>query len=280
MSDAAPPSVLASLREFSYASDLLPWSDRQVPDLAEEFHEASKIHAPFPGQGLGPGGRRLAAFPQMAFELGRKALAYAGECIELPRAQAVGTDLRDIAVGRRSALPQRCAPITIAELATVLELCASAPETRPAYRVVPSAGAMFPIDVMVIVNCVTGLAPGAYVYDAVAHGLLPRGNTDPIGFHRAAGGDTAAPPLPSVTLALVATFARTRVKYGLRGYRFALLEAGHIAQAAISGATAMDLATLPWGGFIDNSVNQQLDLDGTDRSCVYLVALSADDEDA
>ena len=276
MTDAAPPNRLASLREFSYVDDLLPWSERQVTDLAEDFHEASKVHAAFPGQGLGPTGRRLAAYPELAFELGRKALTYAGAGAELPRATGVHADLLEVALQRRSVLPEECAPLTLADLAAVLELCASAPESRRTRRAAPSAGAMYPIDAVVVAHNVTGLPAGAYVYDPIEHQLLPRCAVDPTAFHRDASGDTAPPPMPSATIALVATFARTRAKYGLRGYRFALLEAGHIAQAAITAATALGLATLPWGGFIDNAVNRQLDLDGVDRACVYLVALSAD----
>jgi SagB-type dehydrogenase family enzyme len=96
---------------------------------------------------------------------------------------------------------------------------------------------------------------------------------EPVAFHREAGG-AMAPEQPSVTFALVATFARTRVKYGLRGYRFALLEAGHLAQAVITTATAIGLHTLPWGGFVDSAVDGALELDGVERSCVYLVGVS------
>jgi hypothetical protein len=35
---------------------------------------------------------------------------------------------------------------------------------------------------------------------------------------------------------------------------------------------------LPWGGFIDAAVDAHLELDGLERSCVYLLALSAGDE--
>jgi SagB-type dehydrogenase family enzyme len=85
-------------------------------------------------------------------------------------------------------------------------------------------------------------------------------------------------PQPALTLAVAGTFARSRAKYGLRGYRFALLEAGHLVQAALTVATALGASTLPWGGFIDAAVDAHLELDGLERSCVYLLALSAGDE--
>ena len=46
---------------------------------------------------------------------------------------------------------------------------------------------------------------------------------------------------------VTAMFWRTRFKYGLRGYRFALLEAGHVVQNAVLAATAMRVAALPLG---------------------------------
>jgi SagB-type dehydrogenase family enzyme len=107
----------------------------------------------------------------------------------------------------------------------------------------------------------------------ILHALCRRGDTDVASFHALA---TLADPVPAtgVTVALVATFARTRAKYGLRGYRFALLEAGHLAQALITNATALGLRTLPWGGFLDGLVDAALDLDGVERSCLYLVGVS------
>jgi SagB-type dehydrogenase family enzyme len=157
----------------------------------------------------------------------------------------------------------------------VLAFAAGPVPDRPDLRVNPSAGALYPLDVMVIAHAVRGLDRAAFVYDPVGHALLPRGEIDPVEFH-AAVGESIAPVQPAVTLALVATFARTRAKYGPRGYRFSLIEAGHIGQAALLAATALGLASLPWGGFIDDAADRLLELDGLDRSCIYLVGLSAE----
>jgi SagB-type dehydrogenase family enzyme len=97
-------------------------------------------------------------------------------------------------------------------------------------------------------------------------------------FHQRASASVDTPQ-PALTIAVVATFARSRAKYGLRGYRFALLEAGHLVQAAVTTATALGLAALPWGGFIDAAVDARLELDGLERSCVYLLAISAPDDE-
>ena len=54
---------------------------------------------------------------------------------------------------------------------------------------------------------------------------------------------------------LLAVFGRTRFKYGQRGYRFALLEAGHVAQNVVLAAAALGVAALPLGGYYDAQVD-------------------------
>ncbi|SHG04487.1 SagB-type dehydrogenase domain-containing protein [Jatrophihabitans endophyticus] len=270
-----PPAFEASRRAYGYSPRGPLVADGQPPlDFAEEFHEASKMHADFPATALGPGGQQLTTSATARLRLGRKALAFTGTRLALPAPAALPAELLTLARHRRSGLPEDCGDVDLADLSAVLAVAAGPVPGRPDVRVTPSAGAMYPLDVVVVAHAVRGLPPGAYVYDAVGHSLLPRLHLDPVRFHADVGA-TIAPPRPAVMLALVATFARSRAKYGLRGYRFALLEAGHVAQAALTAATSLGLATLPWGGFIDSAADRHLELDGLERSCVYLVGLSA-----
>jgi SagB-type dehydrogenase family enzyme len=277
VTDAPTPIVHAALRGFSHELRGPGGADGAEPlDLAEEFHLACKVTAAFPGQSLGPAGRFLATTEGAPFALGRKALAHVGPRITLPAPQPVPCELRAVGYARRSRLPARCGRLDRQLVGTVLGLSGGASPDRPELRVTPSGGAMYPLDVFAIAHAVDGLAPGAYLYDPLAHALLPRGEVDPATFHELASA--AGPmPQPALTLAVVGTFARSRTKYGLRGYRFTLLEAGHLVQAAVTVATALGLCSLPWGGFIDAAVDGQLELDGLDRGCVYLLALSAGD---
>ena len=76
-----------------------------------------------------------------------------------------------------------------------------------------------------------------------------------------------------VALALSAVFWRSRFKYGLRGYRFVLLEAGHAVQNLLLCAAGLGIAALPVGGYYDRRLEALLDLDGVDEAVVYLVCL-------
>jgi SagB-type dehydrogenase family enzyme len=87
------------------------------------------------------------------------------------------------------------------------------------------------------------------------------------------------PEVASSCAALIlvaAIFGRTRFKYGLRGYRFALLEAGHIAQNVVLAATALGLAAVPLGAFYDRRTDEFLGLDGVNESTLYTIAFGAE----
>jgi SagB-type dehydrogenase family enzyme len=73
--------------------------------------------------------------------------------------------------------------------------------------------------------------------------------------------------------------ARLESKYGERSYRFALLEAGHIAQNLLLAATAEGVAALPVGGFVEDKLNALLGLNGRDEFAVYLILLGCPPED-
>jgi SagB-type dehydrogenase family enzyme len=59
--------------------------------------------------------------------------------------------------------------------------------------------------------------------------------------------------------------------YGERGYRFCLLEAGHIVQNIMLVAEALDKAVTPIGGFKDDNINQNVLPSDKRLSALYLV---------
>ena len=59
----------------------------------------------------------------------------------------------------------------------------------------------------------------------------------------------------------------------MRGYRFALLEAGHVVQNLLLTATALGLGAVPLGGYYDRLTDEFLGLDGVNESTLYTVAV-------
>jgi SagB-type dehydrogenase family enzyme len=72
---------------------------------------------------------------------------------------------------------------------------------------------------------------------------------------------------------IAADFGPTLAKYGPRGYRYLLLEAGHVGQNLCLAATERELGSLCVGGFSDTSVNALLGIDGCRQGVLYAVAL-------
>jgi SagB-type dehydrogenase family enzyme len=191
------------------------------------------------------------------------------------------TTLERVLSLRRSIRRFNAAPIGLDVMARLVyfgnglsgQLDASSHEVVQPVRTAPSAGALYPVEIYAAVMAVDGLEAGLYHYAVDRHGLelLRLGNLqaeltemtfDPATFLRAAA-----------VLILTAVFGRTYFKYGERGYRFALLEAGHICQNILLEATAQELGAVAVGGFIDDEVNEMLDLDGFDEAAVCLIAV-------
>jgi SagB-type dehydrogenase family enzyme len=138
-------------------------------------------------------------------------------------------------------------------------------------RAYPSAGALHPLEAYVIALECPSIEPGVHHYDALGHRLARIADAP-------ARSDLsrmilADEPCARAALALVftAAFERTQAKYGERGYRFVLLEAGHAAQNVLLVATSLGLAALPVGGFLEDALGDAMGLDAEKESPVYVV---------
>jgi SagB-type dehydrogenase family enzyme len=63
---------------------------------------------------------------------------------------------------------------------------------------------------------------------------------------------------------------RTRRKYGERGYRYALLDIGHLGQNLCLAGAALDLAVVTTCGFFDDEGADLLGIDGIDEALMYV----------
>src|SRR5439155_2256240 len=145
-------------------------------------------------------------------------------------------------------------PITSLELSTLLYF--SYGVTRPppgaeltrGFRVVPSGGALFPIELYVYSEHLVDNPAGLYHYDPRSHSLalLNEGALDPHPVNAVAQPELVRSC--SLLLIVTALFERSTFKYGDRGYRFALIEAGHIAQNLNLICSAMQLCSVTIGG--------------------------------
>jgi SagB-type dehydrogenase family enzyme len=142
---------------------------------------------------------------------------------------------------------------------------------REGRRHVPSAGALYPLELYVLAARVRELPDGVHHFDPYANRLERLRSLPPeLGSCLV---DSSLADRAAALVVVTGVFWRTRVKYGPRGYRFVLLEAGHAVQNALLVASALGIAALPVGGYYDARVESLLGIDGVDESALYVLAL-------
>jgi SagB-type dehydrogenase family enzyme len=128
----------------------------------------------------------------------------------------------------------------------------------------PSSGGLQSLE-LYLVNWSEGWLPtGAYHYDRAGHHLsqiIPEATRE--------RWQQMAPSLPLVeggalVWVIVGDGERIEKKYGPRGYRFLLLESGHLMQNLCLVSASLGLATVPLGGFFERQIATDLRLPTTD----------------
>jgi len=129
------------------------------------------------------------------------------------------------------------------------------------YRAYPSGGSLYPCETYVIALNINELDRGVYHYDSVNHALDPIDKD--IKIQEIENCFFTEGQINNIACIIVVTsvFERCVTKYGDRGYRLSLLEAGHLVQNILLSATAQNLASVSWGGFHDNTLATMLKTD-------------------
>jgi len=123
-------------------------------------------------------------------------------------------------------------------------------------RAAPSAGALYPMDVYAVVgqDSVEQIEAGVYHYQSKGHMLSQVTKQDLRNrFARAALLQMWMVKAP-VNLVITAEYSRVTGKYGKRGVRYALIEAGHIGQNLFLQAEALGLKAGIVGAFHDKEL--------------------------
>lgn len=140
-------------------------------------------------------------------------------------------------------------------------------------RTAPSAGALYPFEIYVVVNHVEDLPRGIYHYAIEPHALERVREGDFRGELTSAGLKQEMLGEANVTFAFAAVFDRIRHKYGERGFRYTYMEAGHISQNIALQAVSLGLGSVPVGAFLDEKINELIGVDGRREAVVYLHAV-------
>jgi SagB-type dehydrogenase family enzyme len=160
---------------------------------------------------------------------------------------------------RRSVREFSSAPLALEELSQLLWAGQGVTSGR-GFRTAPSAGALYPLELYIVVGNIEGLKSGIYHYDPGRHELRAVGARDRRSELASAALSQEWVEEAAAVIALVGVPERTRRKYGRRGVRYVHMEVGHAAQNIWLEAIALDLCTTLVGAFDDEAVARVLEL--------------------
>ncbi|HET6447325.1 MAG TPA: SagB/ThcOx family dehydrogenase [candidate division Zixibacteria bacterium] len=142
------------------------------------------------------------------------------------------------------------------------------------HRHVPSAGALYPLEIYILALRLDGLNESSLLH------YQPRGH-----YLEVLGTCPNAKAVAQSCLVQAETFEagavifisgctpRVKWKYGERGYRYALLEAGHVVQNLCLTATVTGLKACPIAGYYDDAVHDLFLLDGVSEIVLYCLCI-------
>ncbi len=137
-------------------------------------------------------------------------------------------------------------------------------------RTAPSAGALYPLELILVAGNVTDLPAGIYRYWPQSHQLRQRSATDVRAAVATAALEQAWIATAGAIVIVAAVPERTMVKYGERGIRYVQIEAGHAAQNLLLQAAARGIAAATVGAFDDRRLAEIGELGPGERPLLIL----------
>jgi SagB-type dehydrogenase family enzyme len=254
-----------------------PDAEADATSISELFHENTKLH---PGVPLG------GSIPTAYSQLEDDAMTSVGRCY--PRAPqialtppsempALSQPLETVISRRRTVRSFAAVPMAEAVLSKLLFLTGGVTARRTTslgqtreLRAVPSAGALYPIEIYLAVRRVQGVPQGVYHFSPRAHILEKLVPGDPTPALSRACHYRESMEEAAIVIVFAGVFERTKRKYGERGYRYVLLEAGHTAQNLVLAGAALGVGCMNVCGFYDERLNDLFSLDGIEESALYV----------
>jgi SagB-type dehydrogenase family enzyme len=174
--------------------------------------------------------------------------------MKLPSPKSKGTvSVEQAIMQRRTIRSYSSRMLNLEQLSQLLWAASGITEVSGFKRAVPSAGALYPMDIYAVIGqfCIKKFEAGVYHYQPQKHWLNQLSNQD-------LREDVARASLSQIWMAeaplnfiITAEYKRMAIKYGQRGDRYTMIEAGHMGQNIFLQAEAMGLAAGIVGAFHD-----------------------------
>ncbi|WP_456325025.1 SagB/ThcOx family dehydrogenase [Desulfonauticus submarinus] len=195
--------------------------------------------------------------------------------LEIPLPEPQQDDFIDLLSKRRSCRSFAELPLDLEELSYILFAAYGVTGRAGFYtlKTAPSAGALYPCELYLQVNRVKSLEPGIYCFLPDNFCLKQIKLKDLSSEVQGACLGQSFVGRAAVNIFISAVFRQNMIKYGHRGLRYILLDAGHIAQNILLGAVSLGLGACPVGAFFDDELNSLIGLDGEEESVLYVCSL-------
>jgi len=183
------------------------------------------------------------------------------ERVKLPEPKYEGSiSVERALLERRSIRNYKDESLNMQEVSQLLWAAQGTTDQRRGFRTAPSAGALYPLEVYVVVNNVAGLSRGVYKYSTGIHELVKVFDKNVLRELAAAALGQSCVRDAALVLVFTAVYERTTGKYGDRGIRYVHMEVGHAAQNVCLQAVSLGLGTVVVGAFRDEEVKKVLSL--------------------
>jgi SagB-type dehydrogenase family enzyme len=161
---------------------------------------------------------------------------------------------------RRTVRSYAARPLDLGQLSQLLWAAQGVTGSGGVKRAAPSAGALYPMDVYAVVGrgCVAQLEAGVYRYAFDSHTVAPLVRADLRSEVAKASLSQMWMAQAPLNIVISAEYRRITGKYGERGVRYAMIEAGHIAQNLFLQAEALGLKAGIVGAFRDQQLIRAL----------------------
>ncbi|MDH4129140.1 MAG: SagB/ThcOx family dehydrogenase [Spirochaetota bacterium] len=158
---------------------------------------------------------------------------------------------------RRSVREYHNKQINFLELSKIL-WSAQGITSSDGYRTSPSAGAIYPLEVYVVVGNVDGLDSGVYKYKAFENGIIKIADGDKRDDLMNACLEQEWLKYTSAIFVISGVYDRTYRKYGDRATRYIYIEVGHVGQNILLETISLNLKSGVVGAFYEDELKKLL----------------------
>jgi len=177
-----------------------------------------------------------------------------------------------VILNRQSTRNFKNEPIKISHLSLLLFGMCGLTRIFPqgAFRTVPSAGGLYPIEMYPIINNIENLNKGIYHYNITNHSLELLKDGDFRVDVAKACLDQQIAFNSAVNFVWTVIVARSKWKYLQRCYRYIYMDVGHIGQNFYLVAEALGLGACTIGAIYDDELNDLIGIDGIHETAIYV----------